>query len=145
MKIVIEDPATQDQEDTITISVKRMTNKILRAIDILKHPDDITVYLDNRALLLPATDILYIESVDLKTFVYTRDKVFLSKLKLYEVEELLSQDNFLRGSKQIIINLDMVQNIAPAGGGRFEALLLNDEKVIITRQYVPFLKKRFGL
>ena len=46
---------------------------------------------------------------------------------------------------QMIINLDMIKYLSPAFGGRFEALLENDEKVIISRQYVPVLKERLGL
>jgi len=51
----------------------------------------------------------------------------------------------MRASKSMIINLDMIKYLSPAFGGRFEALLENDEKVIISRQYVPVLKERLGL
>ena len=144
MRIIIEDPA-EGEEDSVIIRVRSTTEKISRAIDILKHADDLTVYLDNQALLLPAAEIFYIESVDLKTFVYANNKVYLSKLKLYELKNLLNQGDFLRTSKQMILNLRKVQSVSPAGGGRFQALLLNGEKVIISRQYVPMLKERFGL
>lgn len=144
MRIIIEDPA-EGEEENVIIRVRSMTDKISRAIDILKHVDDLTVYLDDQALLLPTPEIFYIESVDLKTFVYANNKVYLSKLKLYELKNLLSQGDFLRTSKQMILNLRKVQSVSPAGGGRFQALLLNGEKVIISRQYVPMLKESFGL
>ena len=144
MRIIIEEPA-EGEGDSVIIRAKSMSEKISRAIDILKHADDLTVYLDNQALLLPAAEIFYIESVDLKTFVYANNKVYLSKLKLYELKNLLNQGDFLRTSKQMILNLRKVQSVSPAGGGRFQALLLNGEKVIISRQYVPMLKERFGL
>ena len=144
MRIIIEDPA-EGEDDSVIIRVRNTTEKISRAIDILKHADDLTVYLDNQALLLPVAEIFYIESVDLKTFVYANNKVYLSKLKLYELRNLLNQGDFLRTSKQMILNLRKVQSVSPAGGGRFQALLLNGEKVIISRQYVPMLKERFGL
>ena len=38
----------------------------------------------------------------------------------------------------MIINLDMIKYLSQAFGGRFEALLENDEKVIISRQYALF-------
>ena len=67
------------------------------------------------------------------------------KEKLYQVEELSEMLPFMRISKSMIINLDKIRHISPALGGRFEALLDNDEKVIISRQYVPILKDKLGV
>ena len=44
-----------------------------------------------------------------------------------------------------ILNLNKVKSLSPAFGGRFEAVLDNGEKTIISRQYVPVLKERLGL
>lgn len=51
----------------------------------------------------------------------------------------------MRASKSMVLNLNKIKHLSPAFGGRFEALLENDEKVIISRQYVPVLKERLGL
>ncbi|WP_370775305.1 LytTR family DNA-binding domain-containing protein [Anaerobutyricum hallii] len=61
------------------------------------------------------------------------------------MEELSEMLPFMRISKSMIINLDKIRHISPALGGRFEALLDNDEKVIISRQYVPILKDKLGV
>ena len=45
----------------------------------------------------------------------------------------------------MIVNIEKILHISPAPGGRFEALLENDEKVIISRLYVPILKNRLGV
>lgn len=67
------------------------------------------------------------------------------KEKLYQVEELSEMFPFMRISKSMIINLDKIRHISPALGGRFEALLENDEKVIISRQFVPIFKDKLGV
>jgi len=144
VRIVIKDPAP-DEEDNVVISVRCMTEKVLRAIHMLKIPDGLTVYIDGQAMLLPVDDIFYAESVDLKSFVYAEKAVYQSRQKLYEIEEALSNSDFLRISKQVIVNIRKIRSVKPAGEGRFEAFLLNGEKVIISRQYVPALKERFGL
>jgi DNA-binding LytR/AlgR family response regulator len=144
VKIIIQDPAP-GEEDSITISVKYMTDNIIRAINLLKTPDSITVYIDTQAHMLPISDIYYVESVDLKTFVYAEKTVYRSMMKLYEIEEILSKSDFLRISKQVIVNVKKIKSVAPAGDSRFQATLTNSEKVIISRQYVPALKERFGL
>jgi DNA-binding LytR/AlgR family response regulator len=144
MKIIIQDPAPGD-EDTVTISVKCMTDNIMRAISLLRSPDSLTVYLDEQAEMLPVNNIFYAESVDLKTFVYAEKTVYRSKLKLYEIEEMLNNNDFLRISKQVIVNVRKIRSVTPAGDSRFQATLTNGEKVIVSRQYVPALKERFGL
>jgi len=122
-----------------------MTDKITRAIDILKSPDDLTVYADEQALMLPIRSIFYAESVEQKTFIYAEKEVYRSRLKLYVLEELLNSSDFLRISKQVIVNVKKIRSIAPAGEGRFAAKLLNGETVMISRQFVPSLKGRFGI
>jgi len=144
MKIIIQDPAP-NEEDSITISVKHMTDSIVRAISILKSPNQLTVYLNNNAFPLSVSEIYYVESVDLKTFVYTEQAVYQAKQKLYEVEELLDKSEFLRANRQTIVNIKKIKNIAPAGDGRFQATLTNGENVIISRQNVSAMKEVFGL
>ena len=144
MKIIIQDPAPGD-EDSITISVKSMTDNVMRAINLLKSPDSLTVYIDDQSFMLPVGKIFYAESVDLKTFVYAEKSVYRSRLKLYEIAEILNMGDFLRISKQVIVNVKKIKSVSPAGSSRFHATLTNGEKVIISRQYVPALKERFGL
>jgi DNA-binding LytR/AlgR family response regulator len=144
VKIIITDPGP-GEEDSVTISVKCMTENITRAINLLKSPDSLTVYIDDKAFLLPVSDIYYAESVDLKTFVYTEKTVYRSRLKLYEIEDALSKGDFLKISKQAVVNVRKIKSVSPAGDSRFQAVLTNGENVIISRQYVPALKERFGL
>jgi DNA-binding LytR/AlgR family response regulator len=144
MKIIIEDLAP-NEEETCIIRVKSVTDNITRALNLLKSPDAVTVFSEDGASVIDTREIYYIESVDMKTFVYTKTAVFQSRLRLYELEELLASGDFLRISKQTIVNVPKIREISPAGGGRFTALLDNSEKVIIARSFVPVLKRRFGL
>ncbi|KMY19144.1 LytTR family DNA-binding domain-containing protein [Bacillus pumilus] len=90
-------------------------------------------------------EILYIESVDKKSFLYTSDGVFLLKEKLFELEELLEAHDYVRISKSMILNIDSITAISPKTSGRFEAKLTNEEKVMISRFYIQALKEKLGL
>ena len=144
MRIIIQDPLPGEDE-SIVINVREMSDKIARAIEILKSPNDLIVYSDDQALMLPISAVCYAESVDQKTFVYAEKEVYRSRLKLYEIEKHLISSDFLRISKQVIVNVKKIRSIAPAGEGRFAAKLVNEETVMISRQFVPALKRRFGL
>ena len=52
---------------------------------------------------------------------------------------------FFRANKAVIVNLNKIKSLSPAFGGRFEAVLKNGYKVIISRSYVPKLKELLGL
>ena len=49
-----------------------------------------------------------------------------------------------RCSKSMILNAGKIDSILPSLSGRFEAVLDNGEKVMISRQYVSALKRLLG-
>ena len=83
--------------------------------------------------------------MDNRVFAYLEKEVCETKLKLYELEKRLEGTDFFRASKSTIINLAKVKNISPAFNGRFEACMKNEEKLIVSRHYVPILKAKLGL
>jgi DNA-binding LytR/AlgR family response regulator len=95
--------------------------------------------------IINPNDVFYFESVDKKVFIYCKKKVFESRLKLYEIEEEYENWNFFRASKSTIINITKIESLSPVFYGKFQALLQNGENIIISRQYVPVLKKKLGL
>ncbi len=103
------------------------------------------MYQDGKIYRIKTADVYYFESVDQKVFAYCRQEVYEIKSRLYELEGMLSPRDFLRATKSTILNLNHIRQLSPAFNGRFEALLKNGEKMIISRQYVADLKKKLGL
>ena len=99
---------------------------------------------DSKTVLLEVNFIYYIESVDKKTFVYTKENCYESKLRLYELEETLGA-YFLRISKSMIVNLKKIKGVKSDLSGRMEATMLNGEKIVISRSYVKEIKRRLDL
>lgn len=97
--------------------------------------------IDGRLYSINIGDIFYFEAVDERVFAYCESKVYEVKGRLYEFERRLSEYAFLRCSKSTVINLMKIESVTPALNGRFTAHMKNGEKVIISRQYVPALKK----
>ncbi len=91
---------------------------------------------------LPITDIYYFEAVDDKTFIYLKKDCYEARGRLYEFEGTLADRDFARISKSVIVNLMKISAIKPALNGRFMCVLSNGEKVIISRKYVPDIKKK---
>lgn len=102
-------------------------------------------YKDGQICLMEQKEIFYFESVDDVVFAYTKDEVFETKSKLYQLEFELPVNIFFRANKAVIVNVDKIKKLSPAFSGRFEATLKNDFKVIISRNYVPKLKELLDL
>jgi len=89
-------------------------------------------------------DIYYIESVDKKTFVYTATKVFRCDMKLYQILEKLNSTDFVQVSKSCILNVNMLDNIHAIYNSKMEGMLINGEKIIISRTFIPNIKSIFA-
>lgn len=145
MKILIEEPGA-GEDDQIIIRCRQMSKQLLQFINNLKTQKPNIVGLNGSDIhRLDPDDIYYFEAVDNKVFIYCREKVFESKYKLYEVEDLFTGSDFLRVSKSVILNLRRITFLSPAYSGRLEAALDNGEKIIISRQYVSDLKQKLLL
>ncbi len=136
----------KDQEEEVVIRCHEVNDEVLSIVKKLKKKDNIILgNSGSEVFRISVKDIFYIESVDNKTFIYCQNQVFDTKARLYELEEKLAGTKMFRCSKAMILNLAKVRSVAPSMNGRFEARLTNGESVIISRQYVPNLKKRLGM
>lgn len=145
MKITILEPAPEE-DDEIIVKCHFLDDDITLLLNQLKNGSSkMNFSKENKIILVEKKDILYFESVDDKVFAYTLEDFFETKFKLYELEQILPAKNFFRANKAVIVNLNKIKSLSPAFGGRFEAVLKNDYRVIISRNYVPKLKELLGL
>lgn len=145
VKITI-DETPEYKETEIVIKCSNVNSEIQRLISMLKSSEEkIPGIVDGTTIFLEREDIFYFESVDKKTFIYTKSQVLETHLRLYEIEEKLGKYDFFRASKSTIINISKIKKLSPRFNGRLDALLENDEKLVISRQYVPVIKEILGL
>ncbi|NBK20523.1 MAG: LytTR family transcriptional regulator [Spirochaetia bacterium] len=86
-------------------------------------------------------DVLYFEAFGDQVFAYTKSNGYALKFRLYELERTYADRHFIRCSKSFVINLMKLECISPALNGRFTAHMKNGEKILISRQYVPEIKR----
>ena len=94
---------------------------------------------------LKLSEVYYFEVVDDASFIYTRGDVYEAREKLYEFEALCAGSGLFRCSKSMILNAEKIDYIRPSLSGRFEAVLSNGEKVVVSRRYVADLKRLLGV
>lgn len=145
MRITIIEPGPEEEEEII-VKCREIDQDFMELINLLRQGGrKINGYKDGNIYPIDVKDIYYFEAVDQKVFAYSKRDVYEIKSRLYELETSLPAKQFLRAAKSLIINLSQIKHLSPAFSGRFEAELKNGEKVIISRQYVPELKRKLGL
>jgi len=133
----------KEKPELVEISCHEVTDGIRDIISFVKlQQGQITGSLDGEQFEIPVIDIFYIESVDDISFIYCKEKVYETRQRLYEIEDIICGRQFLRISKSCIINLMKVKSIKPALNGRYFAILSTGEEIIISRKYVPALKSK---
>lgn len=96
-----------------------------------------------RFVYLP--DVLYFESVDNHTFLYTEDDVMEVEQRLYELEMILSDKDFMRISKSQIVNLNRIRSLKPEINRTISATLSNGEQLFISRKYVSAIRRLLSI
>ena len=145
MKVTILEKKV-DEEDELIVRCDYLDESLTKLINQFKTgKGKMNFYKDSKIVFIESEEVLYFESVDDKVFAYTKDSVYETKSKLYQLEAELPATIFFRANKAVIVNLDKIDSLAPVFGGRFEAVLENGYKVMISRNYLNTLKELLGL
>lgn len=142
MKITIDQSNAHDETEVV-IRCKDMDEEVLRLLARIRIQDKkITGMKRGTIFILDIRSILYFESVDNQTFIYTEHDTYESNLKLYEVESSLDKDDFIRISKSVVVNFRHIVEISPLFNGRLEITLTNKEKIEVSKNYSPAIKDK---
>lgn len=126
---------------TVIIEYPELDVKTEKLIKKIKSLDFIISGNRNgKTFALNISDIFYIETVERKTFLYTKDEVYMTEKKLYEFEKLLKETAIIRISKSCLMNMDMLYSIKQLINSQLEATLINGEKLIVSRTYLKRIK-----
>ncbi|MBO5303107.1 MAG: LytTR family transcriptional regulator DNA-binding domain-containing protein [Lachnospiraceae bacterium] len=130
-------------EDELILKYKKLNPDVEHILQFLNNEQEkLNSYDDKTLIRLEPSDILYIESVDGKTFAYTMDKVLRMDYTLYRLEQLLKDIRFFRCSKSMILNIDKVKSLKSLPSNRIDAAMCNGEHILISRTYASDFRKR---
>ena len=145
MKISIDiDDNYKDTE--VVIHAPKLTQDVEKLIAVMRMLNmQIAVSKNDETYLIDAGKILYVEAVERKTFVYTEEEIYESKLPLYEIAREFHKHDFLRISKQSIVNLRMIKSLKTDINRRIKITLKNGEQIVVSRMYADELKNKLGV
>lgn len=144
MKINI-DQSSAYEEVEISIKCRTIDENLEKLISSLRlFNATISGKKDEKIYIIKLEDILYFDTVDEKVFIYTEEGFYETVLRLYEIEDRFAETSMLRVSKSAVLNINKIDYVSPLLNGRIEAVLVNGERIIISRQYVPIFKRKLG-
>ena len=133
-------PLGEDEEEVFV-------NALRQAWDMNRErPPEIeklSVNQDGRHILIPYTQIVYVEAYEDYSFVHTAQDRFLTSYRLKNLEIRLRPHRFCRVHRKYLVNLDMVTEIASMPGGNFMLRTAGRKKIElpVSRRRIGELKK----
>ena len=125
----------------VVIKCRRIDDEIMRLKCHIELFDrKIQAKKDNEWHFINSSDVLYFESVDNHTFLYTEVDVMEVKRRLYELEMVLSDKDFIRISKSQIVNINKIRSLKPELNRTILATMCNGEQLYISRRYVRAIR-----
>ncbi len=142
MKVTINQN-TDCGEDEIIINCSYVDERLKGLIELIRqYSFSMELFNGNESYHIPLESILYFDSANGRTFAYTIDKIYEAKESLLELEGKLKVTPCVRISKNCILNTAYLVKVQPIVNHRLEATLKNNEKVIVSRNYISVLKEK---
>ena len=143
VNIIANTQAKGIRVDILCPAVSPEVEKIAAALRMLEK--ELTGKKEGQIFFIPAREVIYIETVERKCFFYTKENYYETDFKLYELEQQLSDSNFIRAGKSILVNLKKVVSIKAELNRKLRITLESGEQIMASRQYAEGIKRKLGV
>ena len=135
------------KETKIIIHTQDINDKIIKLIENLqnKEMEELNGFKNDEMYLLNQNNIETIYTEDGKVFARENGNKYLIKKRLYELEEILNPDKFVRISNSEIVNMKKVQKMNFKFSGTIILYFTNEEKTYVSRRYLKKIKEYLGI
>ena len=144
MKLQIEQIPTLEETE-ILIKCKEVDSKINKIANYIRT-SYITLIgkIDGEQFVINLDDIFYFEAVENKVFAYVEKEVYEVNYKIQELVDMLKRTSFIQTARTIVLNINKIEKVSTLVNGRISAVLVNGEKMIITRVFSHSFKNKLN-
>jgi two-component system LytT family response regulator len=103
-------------EERIVNTLQRLETKLRPKSNETKESQGhskLTIWNGDKMQVLSLNDIYYCEACERETKIFTEKSVYISRLKISELEKKLNKDKFFRCHRSYIVNIDKIVEIIP--------------------------------
>ena len=139
MKITLQQ--VNEGKEEVIIKYREMTEEIDGIIKYIEGQGKrLLATKDGQQVPLRIGEVIYAESVDGATYVYTESEVYKTGLTLALLEGMYADEGFFRCSKSMVINIYCIHRLKSMPEKRIDVTMNNGEHVIISRHYAKTLR-----
>ena len=129
-------------EDELILKYQQLNSEVKAVLAFMeKNQKKLMGKSNGETVVFSPDDILYVEKVDNRTFVYTADNEIQLDMSLYSIELMLNDERYFRCSKSMIINVNKVERLKSMSSNRIDVTLVSGEHIIISRTYASDFRK----
>ena len=135
------------KEPKIIVVTDKMTDEINAVLKKLseEQPKIIAGFKDDIVEVLDPSDIYRVFAASGKVFAETNHGEYTVRLRLYEMEQRLDENAFVRISNSDIINLRKVKGFDLSFSGTICVTLSNGTVTYVSRRFVAKIKQLLGM
>ena len=131
IKVLITAPELNEQVQSILNNLST----------VCENRNNIVATKNNELFLLKTNDILYFYSDEKYIYAKTRDESYRVKQKMYELEEILPNNKYVRISSAYIINIDKTISFDMGQIGSLYAKMEDGKKLEVSKRKIKEVKK----
>lgn len=141
----------QIDEKYSDLKVLIMANKMTDEVNVIfnklseTHPIALAGFKEDSLEILKPEDVIRIYGMNQKVIAQTEKDEYILRLRLFEAEERLSKNGFVRISNSEIINLNKVVKMDMNLSGTICVRLVGNIATFASRRYVSKIKQVLGL
>ncbi len=134
-------------EPRITVTVAEMTDEVSALVSRLagRAPSVLLGSRDGKLQVIREEDLIRVYAAGGRVYAVTDKGEYTLRQRLYEMEERLDRDRFVRVSNSEIIHLQKVDHFDLSVTGTIQVVFSDGTDTYVSRRYVSKIKKRLGI
>lgn len=140
----VEQRQVKDQPLTVIVEYPEYDHTVDNLIKKIKNMSiSFTGKTDGKTVSIDIADIYYIENVERKIFLYSKKDIYRYDGNMADIDSAIVDTDLIRISRTCFMNVSHLREIMQIKNSHLEAVLDNDEKLIVSRKYLKDIKKIF--
>ncbi|PAT02575.1 hypothetical protein CI105_01060 [Candidatus Izimaplasma bacterium ZiA1] len=145
---VLTNDKLEAEDDKVNIVFNQAhLEKVTKLLDLIVKGEDIYVIGHNQfgQKSVEARNFYYFSVKEDLVFGILNNTEMIIDIKMYEIEELLKNKDFIRVSKNTVVNIGKIDYIKPALNSKLDLLMKNGDVVEVNRGYYKVFKEALKL
>lgn len=134
----------KEREEEVMIFVHERNELTDKLEELLKEPPkELLGYKGDEMIIIDPAETSCFTVEDGKTYAVTQKGKYRLKLRLYQIEEMLTE-GFVKINQSCIVNIRMIESFKTTLGGSLTVILKGGYRDYISRRQMKTVKERIG-